>query len=196
MMLMISWGRASDRIGRKPVLVLSLVGVSIATSIFGLSKTIWQMILFRCCAGMFAGTIVWVLEVVQYKLVVNGPCRTIRTMLSEHSTPKTQARAFSFFAFSGNVGIFLGPLVGMSTYGIQLKTLLALTWCRGRSCWPSEKYRWLLQEDTVLPWISVLTCDFFHGFNWCKCRYCLCTIHQGGLYTTWPLSTMPNADAF
>jgi hypothetical protein len=64
-------------------------------SLFGLSKTIWQMVLFRCCAGMFAGTVV-----------------TIRTMISENSTPKTQARAFSWFAFSGNLGIFLGPLIG------------------------------------------------------------------------------------
>jgi MFS family permease len=58
MLLTISWGRASDRIGRKPVLVLSLCGVAIATAIFGLSKTIWQMVLFRCCAGVFAGTVV------------------------------------------------------------------------------------------------------------------------------------------
>jgi MFS family permease len=58
MLLMIQWGRAADRIGRKPVLVFSVVGVAIATAIFGLSKTLWQMVLFRCCAGVFAGTIV------------------------------------------------------------------------------------------------------------------------------------------
>ncbi|TVY80317.1 Efflux pump azaK [Lachnellula suecica] len=95
MLLMISWGRASDRIGRRPVLVFSLSGVSIATAIFGLSKSIPQMVIFRCCAGIFAGTIV-----------------TIRTMISENSTPRTVARAFSFFAFSGNMGMFLGPLIG------------------------------------------------------------------------------------
>lgn len=33
-------------------------------------------------------------------------------MISENSTPKTQARAFSFFGFTGNLGIFLGPLLG------------------------------------------------------------------------------------
>jgi MFS family permease len=33
-------------------------------------------------------------------------------MISENSTPKTQARAFSIFAFFGNLGIFLGPLIG------------------------------------------------------------------------------------
>lgn len=38
---------------------------------------------------------------------------TVRAMITENSTQKTQARAFSLFAFSGNVGIFLGPLIGL-----------------------------------------------------------------------------------
>ncbi|KAI1505817.1 major facilitator superfamily transporter [Biscogniauxia marginata] len=95
MLVMVPWGKAADRVGRKPVLVFSLVGVAFATALFGLARTIWQMILFRCLAGVFAGTIV-----------------TVRTMISEHSTSRTQARSFSWFAFSGNLGIFLGPLIG------------------------------------------------------------------------------------
>ncbi|KAJ9142174.1 Major facilitator superfamily transporter [Pleurostoma richardsiae] len=93
--VMIFWGRVADRVGRKPVLVFSLVGVTLATSVFGMAKSIWQMVLFRCLAGVFAGTIV-----------------TIRTSIAELSTQKTQARAFSWFAFTGNLGIFLGPLLG------------------------------------------------------------------------------------
>jgi len=58
MTLMISWGRLADRIGRKPVMVFSLVGVGLGTALFGLSRTIWQMVLFRCTAGVFAGTVV------------------------------------------------------------------------------------------------------------------------------------------
>ncbi|KAI9663902.1 MAG: hypothetical protein M1821_007392 [Bathelium mastoideum] len=95
MSVMLLWGRAADRIGRKPVLCSSLFGVSITMGIFGLSQTIWQMILFRCLAGIFAGTVL-----------------TVRTMITENSTPKNQARAFSFFAFAGNLGIFVGPLIG------------------------------------------------------------------------------------
>lgn len=33
-------------------------------------------------------------------------------MISENSTKKTQARAFSYFAFFGNLGIFAGPFIG------------------------------------------------------------------------------------
>ncbi|KAF2727906.1 MFS general substrate transporter [Polyplosphaeria fusca] len=93
--VMVFWGKASDRYGRKPVLVVSLAGVSAATALFGFSQNLWQMVLFRCVAGVFAGTVV-----------------TIRAMISENSTKKTQARAFSYFAFVRNMGIFAGPLLG------------------------------------------------------------------------------------
>jgi MFS family permease len=53
------------------------------------------MIVARCFAGVFAGTVV-----------------TVRAMLSENSTKHTQARTFSYFAFARNLGLFLGPLVG------------------------------------------------------------------------------------
>lgn len=54
------------------------------------------MILFRCLAGIFAGSVV-----------------TVRAMLTENSTKETQARVFSYFAFAGNIGgIFVGPLLG------------------------------------------------------------------------------------
>jgi hypothetical protein len=36
----------------------------------------------------------------------------MRAMITENSSPKTQARAFSLFAFFGNLGIFVGVLVG------------------------------------------------------------------------------------
>jgi MFS family permease len=58
MLLMILWGYAADRYGRKPVLVFSLAGLSVAASFFGASRTVWQMIMFRCFAGIFAGTVV------------------------------------------------------------------------------------------------------------------------------------------
>ena len=41
-------------------------------------------------------------------LLLTNVERTVRTMISENSTKKTQARAFSWFAFFGNLGIFFG----------------------------------------------------------------------------------------
>ncbi|KAF2663992.1 MFS general substrate transporter [Microthyrium microscopicum] len=95
MITMVPYGRLADRFGRKPVLVWSLAGVSVTCTLFGFSKTLWQMIVLRCLAGFFSGSVV-----------------SIRTMISENSTPTTQAAAFSWFAFFGNIGIFVGTLIG------------------------------------------------------------------------------------
>lgn len=72
-----------------------MFGLSITTMLFGLSRNVYQMIFFRCLSGFFAGSTV-----------------TIRTCIAEISTPKNQAVAFSWFAFSGNAAIFAAPLMG------------------------------------------------------------------------------------
>ncbi|KAI7253652.1 MFS general substrate transporter [Hortaea werneckii] len=95
MVLMIFYGRAADRLGRKPVLIFSLAGMSVFTALFGMSQTLWQMILCRCLAGCFAGSVV-----------------TVRTMISENCTKQSQAKAFSWYMFTRNLGIFIGPLIG------------------------------------------------------------------------------------
>lgn len=94
-LVMIAYGKVSDRIGRKPVLVFSMVGIAISQALFGLSQNLWQMMVLRCVNGFFAGSSV-----------------CVRAMLSEITTKKTQARAFSWYAFSKNIGIFIGPLIG------------------------------------------------------------------------------------
>lgn len=95
MLTMFYWGKAADRYGRKPVLVISNLAVAVFVTLFGTSKTLWQMILWRSLMGFFTGSVI-----------------SIRTMFHEISTPKNTARAFSYFAFAGNLGIFAGPAIG------------------------------------------------------------------------------------
>jgi predicted MFS family arabinose efflux permease len=83
MLFTIFYGRLADRLGRKPVMVFSIAGIGVASALFGLSTTLWQMVAFRCLAGLFSGSSV-----------------TIRAMLSEICTKKTQAKAFAWFMFA------------------------------------------------------------------------------------------------
>ncbi len=45
------WSRLSDRVGRKPVILLGLCGLSLSMYCFGLSKTFWGLVMSRALNG-------------------------------------------------------------------------------------------------------------------------------------------------
>ncbi|CAG9948856.1 unnamed protein product [Clonostachys rosea f. rosea IK726] len=91
------WCYLADRIGRKPALVYSIIGMALGPALFGLSRNIMQMVLIRFVSGLFSGA----------GLI-------IRTMIGEHSTSKTEAQAYAWFSMSDFIGTFIGPILGGS----------------------------------------------------------------------------------
>ena len=53
---MLQWGRASDRIGRKPVLLGGLLGLTLSMVGFGLARDYWALVLARCAEARSTGT--------------------------------------------------------------------------------------------------------------------------------------------
>ncbi|KAJ7667205.1 major facilitator superfamily domain-containing protein [Mycena rosella] len=53
----LQWSRASDRIGRKPILLIGLFGVGISILCFGLSRTFWTLVVSRCLCGLLNGNL-------------------------------------------------------------------------------------------------------------------------------------------
>ena len=53
----ISWGRASDRVGRKPIILAGILGVMLASVFFGFSRTIAWAITARVFAGLSSGNV-------------------------------------------------------------------------------------------------------------------------------------------
>ena len=57
-------GRYSDVFGRKPFLILSLIGSCFGSLLQGLSKNMVVLIIFRSLTGLFAGSLIIVQTVI------------------------------------------------------------------------------------------------------------------------------------
>ena len=60
---MLQWSRTSDVIGRKPVLLIGLLGITLSMLSFGLSKTFWGLVvrLVLTCENLIDALTVWFL---------------------------------------------------------------------------------------------------------------------------------------
>lgn len=96
----IHWGRLSDRIGRKYVLICGLLGSAVSLTIFGFSTNFYMALAARTTAG-----------------ALNGNIAVLQTMVGEIATHRHhQSIAFSMLPLLWNVGCVVGPLIGGSKY--------------------------------------------------------------------------------
>ena len=89
------WGRASDVYGRKPILLLGLLALTVATLGFGLSKTFWSMVVFRSIQG-----------------ICNGNIGVAKSVMAEISDSTTIVYVFSTIIPMWVTGTTLGPIIG------------------------------------------------------------------------------------
>lgn len=89
------WGFFSDRVGRRPVVLAGVAGLSVTTLLFGTSTSFKAAMVFRALAGLFSGNVI-----------------VIPAILCEITDETNQAFAFSFFGVWWPIGAIIGPLIG------------------------------------------------------------------------------------
>jgi MFS family permease len=93
----LQWGRVSDRVGRKPVLLVGLFGIVLSMLSFGLSRTFWMLVISRCLTGL-----------------LNGNIGVMKSVMGELTDSTNRAEGFSFMPVVWGLGATLGPLLGGS----------------------------------------------------------------------------------
>ncbi|QRW18662.1 major facilitator superfamily transporter [Rhizoctonia solani] len=91
----LQYGRVSDRIGRRPVLMFGLFGQAVSIFSVGLSKRYWQLVFSRAISG-----------------ALNGNTGVAKSMVVELTDETNQAQAFAFIPIVWSAGSTLGPFVG------------------------------------------------------------------------------------
>ena len=103
-------GGLSDRFGRRPIMLLSLLGLGIDYFIMGFAPTIAFLFLGRIIAGAFAATF-----------------STANAYIADISPPETRAQNFGLVGAAFGVGFMLGPVVGglLGEYGPRVPFIAA-----------------------------------------------------------------------
>ncbi|KAJ1988460.1 hypothetical protein GGI25_005281 [Coemansia spiralis] len=89
------WGRLSDRIGRRPVLLIGLVGNLISYLVFGLSRSFWVALAARSFNGLLAGDVA-----------------VVKSAVAEISDETNRARIMGFIPLTWNIGAIAGASIG------------------------------------------------------------------------------------
>src|SRR2546429_4834329 len=97
------WGRFSDRVGRRPTLLIALGASAIAYLIFGFAHSLLVLFLTRMVQGAGGGTV-----------------GVIQAYVADSTDPKDRARALGWLSATTNLGVALGPVLG--SFAITLGT--------------------------------------------------------------------------
>lgn len=89
------WGWLSDKIGRKPVILMGTMLTAVCFVGFGFSRTLWQAVLVQVLMGL-----------------VNGNQGLISTCLGEITDRTNQSQAFTYLPVLYGLGGITGPALG------------------------------------------------------------------------------------
>ncbi|KAF5254731.1 hypothetical protein FANTH_470 [Fusarium anthophilum] len=90
------WGRLSDKIGRKPVLLFGLLGTALSVLVFGFAPSLPVALFARALGGL-----------------LNGNIGVLQTTVAELVTVKEhQPRAYTIMPMVWCIGSIVGPMIG------------------------------------------------------------------------------------
>ncbi|KAJ7513114.1 major facilitator superfamily domain-containing protein [Mycena galericulata] len=89
------WGRASDRYGRKPILLTGLLGMALSILSFGCTNNYWFLLVSRAAQGGF-----------------NGNIGVTKGVMGELTDPSNVGQAFAFIPTMWSTGLTVGPIIG------------------------------------------------------------------------------------
>ena len=100
------WGSISDRVGRKPILMVGMFGYALAMLLFGLSTQFWMLILFRAFSGVLSSATV----------------STTMAYIGDSTSEKQRGAGMGVLGAAAGAGTIIGPGIGGLLAGGSLKT--------------------------------------------------------------------------
>jgi multidrug resistance protein len=108
------WGRISDRYGRRPALLVSLMASAVAFVVFAYADSLWLLFVSRIVQGAGGGTV-----------------GVIQAYVADATRPEDRARALGWLSAATNAGVSIGPAAGswLRPLGAEWPGLVAAALC-------------------------------------------------------------------
>lgn len=100
------WGSLSDRTGRKPILVIGMLGFGLSMLLFGLSTQLWMLFVFRALSGVLSSATV-------------SPAMAY---IGDSTAERDRGGGMGTLGAAGGLGLILGPALGGMLAGGSLAT--------------------------------------------------------------------------
>ncbi|HAF21380.1 MAG TPA: MFS transporter [Blastocatellia bacterium] len=107
-------GRLSDKYGRRPVLLVSIIGTGIGFLILGFATTLWMLFAGRILDGITGGNI-----------------STAQAYIADITTKEERAKGMGLIGAAFGLGFVFGPAIGgiLSRWGVAVPFLFAAVLC-------------------------------------------------------------------
>jgi DHA1 family tetracycline resistance protein-like MFS transporter len=94
------WGRLSDRVGRRPIILMSVTGSCLSYLLFGFARSIPMLVLSRALSGIMAANI-----------------STAQAYVADVTTPEDRTRGMGMIGAAIGLGFVFGPAIGVAVSG-------------------------------------------------------------------------------
>src|SRR5881392_1021363 len=124
-------GRLSDKYGRRPVLLISIIGTGIGFLIIGFANTLWMLFLGRILDGITGGNI-----------------STAQAYIADVTTKEDRAKGMGLLGAAFGMGFVFGPAIGgiLSRWGINVPFIFA-----GSLAFANAVLLYFVLPETVTP---------------------------------------------
>ena len=100
------WGSISDRVGRKPILMIGMFGYALAMFLFGIANQIWMLITFRALSGILSSATI----------------STTMAYIGDSTSEKARGGGMGLLGAVAGAGTVIGPGTGGLLAGGSLTT--------------------------------------------------------------------------
>ena len=139
------WGRWSDKIGRKPIILVGLLGSCLSYVMLAMAGSLPLLFAARIVGGIAGANVA-----------------TAQAYVADVTSPETRARGMGLMGAAFGLGFIFGPAIGGLLSRVSPETPM---WCAGALCFANFLAAWFMLPESRRPTAATKTLGRMEAFR-------------------------------